>query len=106
EMTDRVAGCAQLRGQREHLVYRFQNRARVQDLGADVATDSVGGDVREPARTLIDGGRFGDRDAELVVTEAGRDVGVGGRIHFRIHSNRESGFHATARGQGIDQREL
>ncbi len=71
-----------------------------------MAAHALGGQIGEGARPLIDRARPLDGDAELVLAEAGGDVGMGGGVHIRVDANRKAGFDAAPRRHGVEQRQL
>ena len=106
EVADGVPRGAQFPGQRQHLVQGFENRAGVQDLRPDVATHAFGHQVAELPRVIVDGGRAGDGDAELVLAQAGGYVGMGDSVHVGVDADGKAGCFAETRRLGVEQRQL
>ena len=106
ERADRDAALAQPLDQRHHLVYGFEDGARIQDLRADVAAHAVHDQARQAAGTLIDGLHLRDADPELVLAQAGDDVGMGLRTDVRIHAHGDARPNAAPRRQRVEERQL
>ena len=106
DMRDGVAVGAQraheIGQQREGVVERLQ----LGDLAADMHVDAGDLDARQLRGARIDLARAADRNAELVLGLAGRDLGVGLRIDVGIDAHRDVGDAALARGDRGQQFEL
>ncbi len=104
--------------QREGVVERLQ----IGDLAADVHVDAGDAQALQLAGVRIDLARAADRNAELVLRLAGRDLGVGPGIDVRIDAHRDArgapfrgrdareqfqlglGLHVDAQNAGVDRR--
>ena len=79
--------------QREGVVERLQ----LGDLAADMHVDAVDPHARQLRRMGIDLAGAADRNAELVLRLAGRDLGVGPGVDVRIDAQRDGGAAALWR---------
>ena len=95
-------GAHELGQQREGVVERLQ----LGDLAADMHVDAGDLHARQLRRTGVDVARAADRNAELVLGLAGRDLGVGLRIDVGIDADRDVGDAALAGGDRGQQFEL
>ena len=104
--------------QREGVVERLQ----IGDLAADVHVDAGDAHALQLAGMRIDVARAADRDAELVLRLAGRDLGVGPGVDVGIDAHRDAdgaplrrrdlrqqlelglGFDIDAEDAGVDRR--
>ena len=106
QMPNRQARRAQPLDQRQHLSDRFHQRARIENLRADVATDALQLQIPQRRGALVDAFHFGDVDAELVLAQAGGDVGVRGGVDVRVDAQGHARLHAAARRQRVEQRQF
>ena len=76
------------------------------DLRADVDAYAAGFEPAMFCDAFVDAGRLADVDAELVFTEAGRDIGMGIGEDVRVHTQGEAGFRFELGRAGGEQRQL
>ena len=85
-------------GQLGHQCVSFLKRGQIGQLRADMHINSHNLDPRQAGGMGIDLTRPADRDAELVVILAGRDLLVRLRIHVRVHPHGDRGHFAQPAG--------
>ncbi len=83
----------------------FEGR-QLGELAADVAVDAQYLDVWQLGGALIECRCLGDIHAELVVLQAGGDVGVGLGVHIRVHADGDGRFTIQFAGDQIEQFQL
>ena len=92
----------QLPGERRDLFDRFDERPDLCELGADVHLHALELQVRILGGGGISRGRELQRDAELVFTFAGRDLGVRLGVHVGIHADGDRRPTAELAGDVVD----
>src|SRR5262245_10138584 len=75
--------------QLQYFVDSLQNRCGIQNLRTDVAAHARRNQIAEVSRASIYRGRIINRDPELVLAQASRNVGVGRGIDIRVYANRK-----------------
>ena len=84
--------------QRQHAVEGIHQRCGVEQLRADVAGDAGDTNAGHARGFQIQALGFDQRDAELVVLEARRDIGMSLGIDIRVHPQRDVRLHAGLLG--------
>ena len=92
--------------QPQQLVSRFHKGIQFSELRADMAIHPDDLDVRHRGRLAIDGGCQLDGNAELVLLEAGGDIGVSTGIDIRIDPHRDASLLAHAARHPIEALQL
>ena len=85
---------------------RFYEGLDTGDLGADVETDTRNLEVLRAACLAVQFGGCFDRDAELVLPQTGRNVGMGLRVHVGIHSQGNAGGLVAGCRPGVQDVQL
>ena len=75
--------------QRQHTLQGIEERPQLGQLGPDVAVDAGDLDMRQFGGTAIQRRRLVDGDTELVLLEAGGDIGMGLRVDIRVDPQRD-----------------
>ncbi|MNS67799.1 hypothetical protein D3C72_1010610 [compost metagenome] len=96
----------QLVNELQQLVGRFHKGIELGELGADMAIHPLDLDVGHGRRLAVDGGRLLDGDAELVLLEAGGDIGVSARIDIRVDPYRDPRLLAHAASDPVQALQL
>ena len=86
----------QLVDELEQLVRRLHKGIQFSELRADMAIHPLDLDVGHGRRLAVDGGRLFDGDAELVLLEAGGDIGVRACVDVRVDPHRDPRLLAHA----------
>ena len=105
-MMDFDAVFLQLGQQLQYPLQRIFKGRKLGQLAADVAVDTENPDVRQFGGALVQCRRLGDVHAELVVFQAGGNVGVGLGVHVRVHPNGDGRFPVQFAGYQIQQLQL
>ena len=90
----------------EHALQRVQIRRGLGDLRADVAADACHAQPRQRSGQLAGGQGVIVGDAELVVAQAGGDVGVRARVHVRIDADAHGRRQAAGGGHVVEGQQL
>src|SRR5690606_31464177 len=83
-----LPGIAQRREQRAELLERELERAQLGKLAANMDCESAHLEARHRGEARVDFGRAADRNTELVVGLAGRDLVVGAGVDVRVDAQR------------------
>ena len=102
EMADGNAARAQAGNESENFISGFEQRADVEQLGTDVAADSVGPDAGKFGGMDVEFFGGVDIDAELVLAETGGDVGMGNSVDIGIDAQGDGCRLALRRSQAGD----
>ena len=85
---------------------RIVERLKLGDLAADMHVDAGNREAGQLCRAGVDLAGAADRNAELVLGLAGRDLGVGLRVDVGIDAHRDAGGATLARGDRRQQFQL
>src|SRR5690606_19155667 len=103
QVANRDALDGELVHQRHDAAEGILERAEAGELAADVAVHAENLDMRQVGGALVQRRRVVDVDAELVVFQAGGNVGVRLCVHVRVHANRNRRHHRLFTGDQIQQ---
>ena len=106
DVLDRVPVGAQLAHELGEQRERIPKRRQIGDLAADMHVDASDLEARQLGGMGIDRARAAQRNPELVLRLAGRDLGVGLGIDVGIDPHRDMGDAALAGGDRGEELEL
>ena len=76
--------------QGQQTIHRLEEGLELGQLGADVAVDADDVDIRQGGGSVVQGNGALNRHTELILLEAGGDVGVGTGIDIRVDPYRDA----------------